>query len=181
MEVRKASPVVMIAQTIRASLLANATATTLAGLRALSAASQSHNAPLHFGAARKTEMAPNTRGLSTTWIKVPSACSTFRAARPAAPSIRPRKVTRSSRTGRQRNFASASAAVSDQGTGRQEGRIDPLARLSGNDRNLRAPWEGGAFQRVQAPSGQPLQPEATGAVMEVTKCLKPSVWLGTYR
>src|ERR1700735_4541468 len=54
-------PVVMIAQTIRASLLANATATTLAGLRALSAASQSHNAPLRFGAARKTEMAPNTR------------------------------------------------------------------------------------------------------------------------
>src|SRR3984957_2082664 len=33
MEVRKASPVVMIAQTIRASLLANATATTLGGLR----------------------------------------------------------------------------------------------------------------------------------------------------
>src|SRR5271156_4218251 len=61
MEVRKASPVVMIAQTIRASLLANATATTLAGLRALSEASQSHNAPLRFGAARKTEMAPNTR------------------------------------------------------------------------------------------------------------------------
>ena len=60
MEVRKAS-VVIIAQTIRASLLANATATTLAGLRALSAASQSHNAPLRFGAARKTEMAPNTR------------------------------------------------------------------------------------------------------------------------
>src|SRR5580692_1617300 len=50
-----------VAQTIRASLLANATATTLGGLRALSAASQSHNAPLRFGAARKTEMAPNTR------------------------------------------------------------------------------------------------------------------------
>src|SRR5271155_1540061 len=61
MEVRNASPVVMIAQTIRASLLANATATTLGGLRALSAASQSHNAPLRFGAPRKTEMAPNTR------------------------------------------------------------------------------------------------------------------------
>ena len=45
MEVRKASPVVMIAQTIRASLLANATATTLAGLRALSAASQSQTRP----------------------------------------------------------------------------------------------------------------------------------------
>ena len=50
MEVRKTSPVVMIAQTIRASLLANATATTLGGLpSALSAASQSHNAPLRFG------------------------------------------------------------------------------------------------------------------------------------
>src|SRR5271154_2839887 len=61
MELRKASAVVMIAQTIRASLLANATATTLGGLRALSAASQSHNAPLRFGAARRTEMAPNTR------------------------------------------------------------------------------------------------------------------------
>ena len=29
------------------------------------------------------------------------------------------------------------------------------------------------FQRVQAPPGDPLQPEATGAGMEVTKCLKP--------
>ena len=48
MEMRKTSPVVMIAQKIRASLLANATATTLGGLRALSAASQSHNAPLRL-------------------------------------------------------------------------------------------------------------------------------------
>jgi hypothetical protein len=46
MELRKASPVAMIAQTIRASLLAKATTTTLAGLRALSAANQSNNAPL---------------------------------------------------------------------------------------------------------------------------------------
>ena len=61
-----------------------------------------------------------------------------------APSIRPRKVTRSSRTGRQRNFASDSAAVSDQGTGRQEGRIDPLARLSGNDRSLRILFSNGS-------------------------------------
>jgi hypothetical protein len=30
------------------------------------------------------------------------------------------------------------------------------------------------FQRVQAPPGEPLQPEATGAGMEETKCLKPS-------
>src|SRR5450759_5438002 len=30
------------------------------------------------------------------------------------------------------------------------------------------------FQRVQAPPGEPLQPEATGAGMEATKCLKPS-------
>ncbi len=29
------------------------------------------------------------------------------------------------------------------------------------------------FQRVQAPPGDPLQPEATGAGMEETKCLKP--------
>ena len=34
--------------------------------------------------------------------------------------------------------------------------------------------KGGAFQRVQAPARQGLQPEATGAGMEVTKCLKPS-------
>jgi hypothetical protein len=32
-----------------------------------------------------------------------------------------------------------------------------------------------AFQWVQAPPGQPLQPEANGAVMEVTKWLKPSM------
>ena len=31
----------------------------------------------------------------------------------------------------------------------------------------------GAFQWVQAPPGETLQPEATGAVMEVTKWLKP--------
>ena len=29
------------------------------------------------------------------------------------------------------------------------------------------------FQRVQAPARRPLQPEATGAGMEETKCLKP--------
>src|ERR1700726_5100804 len=34
--------------------------------------------------------------------------------------------------------------------------------------------QGGAFQRVQAPPGDSLQPEATGAGMEETKCLKPS-------
>jgi hypothetical protein len=31
------------------------------------------------------------------------------------------------------------------------------------------------------PTRRTLQPEATGAVMEVTKWLKPSVWLVTYR
>ena len=35
--------------------------------------------------------------------------------------------------------------------------------------------KGGAFQWVRAPPGETLQPEATGAVMEVTKWLKPSV------
>src|SRR5260221_3783773 len=35
--------------------------------------------------------------------------------------------------------------------------------------------KGGAFQWVQGPPGNPLQPEAIGAVMEVTKWLKPSI------
>jgi hypothetical protein len=35
--------------------------------------------------------------------------------------------------------------------------------------------KGGAFQWVKGPPGNSLQPEATGAVMEVTKWLKPSV------
>jgi hypothetical protein len=35
--------------------------------------------------------------------------------------------------------------------------------------------KGGAFQWVQVQPGETLQPEATGAVMEVTKWLKPSV------
>ena len=34
--------------------------------------------------------------------------------------------------------------------------------------------KGGAFQWVQGPPGASLQPEATGAGMEVTKWLKPS-------
>src|SRR5437763_9492900 len=34
--------------------------------------------------------------------------------------------------------------------------------------------EGGAFQWVQGPPGDSLLPEAIGAVMEVTKWLKPS-------
>ena len=41
-------------------------------------------------------------------------------------------------------------------------------------RKRRAPCKGGAFQWVKAPPGQSLQPEATGAVMEITKWLKPS-------
>jgi hypothetical protein len=35
--------------------------------------------------------------------------------------------------------------------------------------------KGGVFQGVQVPPGETLQPEATGAVMEATKWLKPSV------
>src|ERR1700722_9646527 len=43
-----------------------------------------------------------------------------------------------------------------------------------------------AVRRRRFPMGEsltrrPLQPEATGAVMELTKWLKPSVWLVTYR
>src|SRR5262249_21556365 len=39
----------------------------------------------------------------------------------------------------------------------------------------RAPCQGGAFRWVQGPPGDSLQPEAIGAVMEVTKWLKPSI------
>ena len=50
------------------------------------------------------------------------------------------------------------------------------AALRENEERLR--WaravKGGAFQWVQVPPGETLQPEATGAVMEVTKWLKPS-------
>jgi hypothetical protein len=42
-----------------------------------------------------------------------------------------------------------------------------------NDWEVRAPCQGGAFQWVKTPPGKMLQPEATGAGMEVTKCLKP--------
>src|SRR5690242_17292597 len=45
----------------------------------------------------------------------------------------------------------------------------------GNGRFRRAPCKGGAFQWVQGPPGASLQPEAIGAVMEVTKWLKPSI------
>ena len=44
-----------------------------------------------------------------------------------------------------------------------------------NDRFWRAPCEGGAFPVGESPTRQPLQPEATGATMEVTKWLKPLV------
>src|SRR5712691_6529339 len=37
-----------------------------------------------------------------------------------------------------------------------------------------APWKGGVFQWVQAPPGNRSSRKATGAAMEVTKCLKPS-------
>ena len=46
-------------------------------------------------------------------------------------------------------------------------------KRAANVRFWGAPCEGGAFQWVQVPPGELLQPEATGAGMEVTKCLKP--------
>src|SRR6201998_884436 len=49
------------------------------------------------------------------------------------------------------------------------------ARISTEVRNGCAPCQGGAFQWVQGPPGDSLQPEAIGAVMEVTKWLKPSI------
>jgi hypothetical protein len=46
---------------------------------------------------------------------------------------------------------------------------------SANVRYGCAPWEGGAFPVGASPTRPSLQPEATGAVMEVLKWLKPSV------
>src|SRR3954449_5666199 len=53
--------------------------------------------------------------------------------------------------------------------------ILPIAGVAANGRLRRAPCKGGAFQWVQAPPGDSLQPEAIGAVMEVTQWLKPSI------
>jgi hypothetical protein len=53
----------------------------------------------------------------------------------------------------------------------------PIASISAYSHDVRftrAPWKGGAFPVGENPTRQPLQPEATGAVMEVTKWLKPS-------
>src|SRR5271166_2941211 len=48
--------------------------------------------------------------------------------------------------------------------------------LSASDRYLRSPCKGGAFPVSASPPGRTLQPEVSGAVMEVTKWLKPSVF-----
>ena len=55
------------------------------------------------------------------------------------------------------------AACPQKGAGRQHLSV----------RNWCAPCKGGAFQWVRIPPGELLQPEATGARMEVTKCVKP--------
>jgi hypothetical protein len=44
-----------------------------------------------------------------------------------------------------------------------------------NVASWRAPCKGGAFPAGVSPARQPLQPEATGAIVEVTKRLKPSM------
>jgi hypothetical protein len=56
--VRKPSPVFIIAQIIRASLLARATGTSQAGLRARRATSQSRKAPLRLPATREPTRSP---------------------------------------------------------------------------------------------------------------------------
>ena len=57
---RKHSPDFIIAQTIRASLLASATVTRRAGLRASSAKIQSRNAPLRLPTPWSSEVAEST-------------------------------------------------------------------------------------------------------------------------
>ena len=58
--VRNVSPVIMTAHTIRASLLASATVTSLAGLRARRATIQSRKTPFRLPATRSNEVAPST-------------------------------------------------------------------------------------------------------------------------
>jgi hypothetical protein len=48
-------------------------------------------------------------------------------------------------------------------------------RKRSNDCVVVCAVKGGVFQWVKGPPGNSLQPEATGAVMEATKWLKPSV------
>jgi hypothetical protein len=63
------------------------------------------------------------------------------------------------------------------GGGKANGRFYDFQRPLPSTRTVNlgcAPCKGGAFQWVQIPPGETLQPEATGAAMEVTKWLKPS-------
>src|SRR5262247_787766 len=53
------------------------------------------------------------------------------------------------------------------------GATSPSSPALANDRSPRAPSQGGAYPAGAGPARRPLQPEATGAGMEVTKCLKP--------
>src|ERR1700688_732377 len=54
-------------------------------------------------------------------------------------------------------------------------RSNDAARMKASVPSWRAPCKGGAFPAGVSPARQPLQPEATGAIVEVTKRLKPSV------
>jgi hypothetical protein len=62
---------------------------------------------------------------------------------------------------------SRTASINDSFSANQSERI--------NFRSWRAPWKGGAFPVGESPTRRQLQPEATGATVEVTKRLKPSV------
>ena len=58
---------------------------------------------------------------------------------------------------------------------RLSGRSSVIVAVEVNVPFWRAPCKGGAFPVGVSPTRQPLQPEATGAAMEATKWLKPSV------
>ena len=73
-----------------------------------------------------------------------------------------------------KNFPLDGVSCAPQARFDREGRTYLFRRERGKVRTRRAPCKGGAFQWVQAPPGDSLQPEAIGAVMEVTKWLKPS-------
>jgi 6-phosphofructokinase 2 len=71
-------------------------------------------------------------------------------------------------------FGMAAGAAALLGSGTQLCRLDDVERLYAQMSVTHVRRDKAAlFQRVQAPPGDSLQPEATGAGMEATKCLKP--------
>ena len=71
-------------------------------------------------------------------------------------------------------FEPVAERSSAPGPGVEQGDGASASHLN-NVRETGAPGKGGAFQWVRIPPGEMLEPDATGATVEVTKRLKPLV------